>query len=91
MFEGFDQKRMAGQGATLNVLTGGPATSDLPPVLMIHGEADPLVPVMALHASVPVLGASEVPVEWHVRPNLEHGIDVEGLELGAAFLKRVFA
>lgn len=37
MFEGFDQKRMAGQGATLNVLTGGPAASDLPPVLMIHG------------------------------------------------------
>lgn len=60
-----------------------------PPVLLVHGEADPLVPVMALHASVPVLAAVEVPVEWHVRPGLEHGIDPEGLELGAEFLKRV--
>ena len=37
MFEGFNQKRMAGQGATLNVLTGGTAANGLPPVLMIHG------------------------------------------------------
>ena len=62
-----------------------------PPVLMVHGEADPLVPVMALHASVPVLGAVDVPVEWHIRPGLEHGIDPEGLELGARFLKQAFA
>lgn len=60
-----------------------------PPILLVHGEADPLVPVMALHAAVPILGAAGFPVEWHVSPGLEHGIDPRGLELGAEFLKRV--
>jgi predicted esterase len=35
--------------------------------------------------------ALQVAVEWHVRPSLEHGIDQEGLALGAAFLRRVLA
>ncbi|MCP4385588.1 MAG: phospholipase [Hyphomicrobiales bacterium] len=65
------------------------ASSGKPPILLIHGEADPLVPVMALHAAVPVLGAAGLPVEWHVSPGLEHGIDARGLESGADFLRRV--
>jgi len=60
-----------------------------PPVLLIHGDADPLIPSMALYAATRVLADAGVPVEWHVRPGLEHGIDQEGLALGGAFLKRV--
>jgi phospholipase/carboxylesterase len=62
-----------------------------PPVLLVHGSADPLVPVMALHAAAGTLGEAGFAVEWHVRPSLEHGIDQEGLALGAAFLRRVLA
>jgi len=60
-----------------------------PPILLIHGEADPLIPVVALHAAVPALGAAGFAVEWHVARRVEHGIDADGLSLGAEFLRRV--
>jgi len=62
-----------------------------PPVLLVHGDADMVVPAMALHAATRALGDAGVPVEWHLRPGLQHGIDGTGLELGAAFLLRVLA
>jgi phospholipase/carboxylesterase len=42
-----------------------------------------------MDAAVRALGQVEVPVEWHLRPGLQHGIDGEGLRLGAQFLRRV--
>ena len=60
-----------------------------PPVLLLHGDADPIIPVMALQAAVEALGETGFPLEWHVRPGLQHGIDQEGLSLGAGFLQRV--
>jgi phospholipase/carboxylesterase len=59
------------------------------PILLVHGEADPVIPAMALNAAARALGEAGFPVEWHIRPGLQHGIDVEGLKLGADFLKRV--
>jgi phospholipase/carboxylesterase len=74
-------------------LTGPEHLADLDvqrvPVLLVHGEADPLVPVLALHAAVQALGAAGFDVEWHVAPGLQHGIDQEGLQLGVEFLRRV--
>ncbi|HZP19595.1 MAG TPA: dienelactone hydrolase family protein [Bauldia sp.] len=60
-----------------------------PPILLVHGGADQLVPVIAVHAAAQALGQAGFPVEWHVSPMLGHGIDEEGLRLGANFLKRV--
>ncbi len=60
-----------------------------PPVLLVHGDADPLIPAMALYAASQVLGDAGFQVEWHVRPGLQHGIDQEGLTYGADFLRRV--
>jgi phospholipase/carboxylesterase len=60
-----------------------------PPILLIHGDQDPLIPPMALFAAQRILGDAGFPVEWHIRPGLAHGIDQEGLDLGAAFLRRV--
>jgi phospholipase/carboxylesterase len=57
-----------------------------PPVLLVHGEADEIVPVQALPAAVQALESSNVPVAWERRPGLGHGIDPEGLGLGAKFL-----
>lgn len=62
-----------------------------PPVLLIHGDCDEVIPVQALHATANALGAAGFSAEWHVRPGLGHGIDPEGLLLGAQFLHRVFA
>jgi phospholipase/carboxylesterase len=57
-----------------------------PPVLLIHGEADEVVPVQALPHAVAALQACSVPVTGERRPHLGHGIDPEGLGLGARFL-----
>jgi phospholipase/carboxylesterase len=60
-----------------------------PPVLLVHGDADPLIPSRALFAATRVLGDAGFAVEWHVEPGLAHGIDQKGLDLGLAFVRRV--
>ncbi|MFC3691130.1 alpha/beta hydrolase [Chenggangzhangella methanolivorans] len=57
-----------------------------PPILLIHGERDDVIPVDALFAATDGLAAAEIPVEWHLSPGLGHGIDGEGLRQGAAFV-----
>jgi phospholipase/carboxylesterase len=59
-----------------------------PPVILIHGEADDLIPVDALHTAREQLAAAGVKVEWHVRPRLGHGIDPEGQRLAGHFMAR---
>lgn len=60
-----------------------------PPVLLVHGDADPLIPSMALYAAARILGDAGFQVEWHMRPGLEHGVDQAGLDTGVSFLRRV--
>ena len=62
-----------------------------PPVLLIHGDADPMVPITAFHNTLDALTANGFPVEDHVSRGLGHSIDMPGLQLGGAFLKRVLA
>jgi phospholipase/carboxylesterase len=61
-----------------------------PFVQLIHGDQDDMIPVEALHFTREALGAAGIPVEWHVRPGLGHGIDPEGLMLAAGFLQWAF-
>jgi len=61
-----------------------------PPVLLIHGDQDELIPVQALLLGSQQLAALEVPVEWHISPGVGHGIDQEGLRHGGEFLARRF-
>lgn len=60
-----------------------------PPVLLVHGDRDAVIPVSALFAAAQALAVAGIPVEWHVSPGLPHGIAPDGLALGLAFLKRV--
>ncbi len=62
-----------------------------PPILMIHGDADDMLPVSRMHEAVQALGEAGLPVQWHVSPGLGHGIDQTGLELGARFIADAFA
>lgn len=59
-----------------------------PPLLLVHGDRDELIPPQALFLSANALAAAEVPVEWHLSPGVGHGIDGEGLRQGGQFLKR---
>jgi phospholipase/carboxylesterase len=59
-----------------------------PPVLLVHGEADEVVPVAALDEASSALTGAGFEVETLRRPGLPHGIDGEGLAAAAHFLKR---
>jgi phospholipase/carboxylesterase len=61
-----------------------------PPVLLVHGSDDDLIPAQALFAAAEGLAALSVPVEWHLSHGVGHGIDVEGLRHGGEFLERRF-
>lgn len=61
-----------------------------PPILLIHGDQDELIPVQALFHASSSLSALDVPVEWHISHGVGHGIDQEGLRHGGEFLARRF-
>jgi phospholipase/carboxylesterase len=62
-----------------------------PPLLLIHGDADPMVPVAALGQAKAALEPLGFEVATHISPGLGHSIDEAGLRLGEAFLSRVLA
>src|SRR5882672_904527 len=62
-----------------------------PPVLLVHGDADQVIPPSALFMSATALGAAGVPVQWHLSKGLGHGIDPFGLGLAQKFLVDAFS
>jgi len=60
-----------------------------PPVCLIHGEMDDVVPFASLKNAGEALAAHGVQVETHPRPFIGHSIDMEGLNIAARFLKKV--
>ena len=60
-----------------------------PPVLLVHGDADQVVPPQSLDDATTALKAQGIAVDAHSRPGLGHGIDNEGLSLAAGFLSHV--
>jgi len=61
------------------------------PVLLVHGQADEVVPVQRSQEAEAALRAAGVPVEAAYVPRLGHGIDDTGLAMGALTLQRAFA
>jgi phospholipase/carboxylesterase len=62
-----------------------------PPILLVHGDSDELIPAQALFQASQALAALEIPVEWHLSAGVGHGIDAEGLRQGGEFLARRLA
>jgi len=58
-----------------------------PPVLLVHGDADAILPVQSLDQAKQELESHKVPVRAHTRPGLAHGIDEEGIKLAQEFLR----
>ena len=65
-----------------------PATTR-PPVLLIHGDADPMIPIAAFHQAKAALAQNGFVVESHISPGVGHSIDLPGLQLGGRFLAKV--
>ena len=57
-----------------------------PPVLLVHGSADPVVPVAALHAAKRELEQLGIAVTAHVSNGVGHTVDPVGLRMGGEFV-----
>ncbi len=57
-----------------------------PPVLLVHGDDDPMVPVASLAEAADALTAAGVETYTHVSRGVGHGIAPDGLSLALSFL-----
>ena len=61
-----------------------------PPVLLVHGDQDPVIPVQALFMAAEGLAKARLPCQWHLSFGVEHGIDGDGLRHAGQFLAQAF-
>jgi phospholipase/carboxylesterase len=76
-----------------NLLGANSLASELsgkPPVLLVHGEQDPVVPVEASRVAERTLSALGVPVQAIYPPALQHGIEETGITAAGELLRKVF-
>jgi phospholipase/carboxylesterase len=76
-----------------NLLGVGTLANDIkgkPPILLVHGEIDPVVPVEASRMAEQILQSHGLAVEAIYPPGLQHGIEETGLSAGAHLLRDVF-
>ena len=57
-----------------------------PPILLVHGDQDPLIPIEAMFMAVEALAQASIPTQWHISFGVGHGIDGGGLHHGGLFL-----
>lgn len=77
-------------GAVVAPETLGEELRSRPRVLLVHGDADPVVNPACLAHAEQCLSAVGIPVLTEMRPGLEHSIDGPGLALAVAFLRQAF-
>lgn len=63
---------------------------DAPPVLLVHGDADQMIPPGAIYDAATRLGRAGANVQWHISHGVGHSIDETGLALGGAHLTMAF-
>ena len=62
-----------------------------PPILLVHGDEDPMVPIDAFYRAQETLEREGFEVVSHVSPGLGHGVDLAGVTLARRFLTRMLA
>ncbi len=58
-----------------------------PPVQLIHGDADEVLPVAFSVKAMEVLREAGVPTNWHISHKIPHSIGPDGLAIGCNFLQ----
>jgi phospholipase/carboxylesterase len=66
-----------------------PAIRSRPPVQLVHGDLDTMIPPMAMDSAANFLRRNGVSVETHLSPHMGHGIAPDGIDVGERFLSRV--
>ncbi len=62
-----------------------------PPVLLIHGTEDEVVPFRSLELAAAALAEAGVTVETHVSPGTNHSVAPDGLKAAISFVRRVLS
>jgi phospholipase/carboxylesterase len=57
-----------------------------PPILLVHGDQDPLIAVEAMFLAADALAEASIPTQWHLSVGVGHSIDAGGLRHGGLFL-----
>ncbi len=86
--------RRAAAPAAILGFSGALAAADLlaaektvnPPIMLIHGDRDPMIPHEAMFDAVARLSEVDLKVQWHLSEGVEHSIGPDGLEIGGRFL-----
>ena len=76
--------RLIGLGGSRN------SVMSKPPVIMVHGDSDELIPASAMLESTQKFASLDVAAQWHICSGLGHSIDQEGLQIGSKFLRDCF-
>ncbi len=66
------------------------ASAAAPPILLVHGDEDDVIPADALFLSAEALAKAGIPSQWHLSTRLGHGIDGPGLAHGGLFIAKCF-
>jgi phospholipase/carboxylesterase len=61
-----------------------------PPVLLVHGDQDQMVPFAHLQEAADALAGAGVDIRTHVSPGIGHGIAPDGLSLALGFIRERF-
>ena len=61
-----------------------------PPILLVHGTGDEVIPLQAMFESGQQLADAGIPIQWHMSPGIGHGIDSGGLMHGVMFIANAF-
>ena len=62
-----------------------------PPVILIHGDADDVVPISQMYDAEKALNKINVNFSTHVSKNIGHGIAPDGLSKALEFIKTIFS
>jgi len=88
------KQRVAAIVGYSGMLTGGAELKreiqSRPPVLLVHGSHDAIVPVAALHTAEAELKRRDVEVTTHISSGIDHTVDPVGLRLGCEFVRAGF-
>lgn len=60
-----------------------------PPVLLVHGDMDNVVPVQMMHEAYSALKEIEINVDHHISPGVMHNIGPDGLQKALNFLAKL--
>lgn len=88
-------EQIAGILGYSGALPGGAKLKDemrsKPPVMLVHGDQDPVLPLPFMLDAAEAIAAAGHAAEFHISPGIPHSIGQDGLEWGQDFLKAAFA